>query len=138
MGYSLQLVGTFILQSLLPRGCCRAIYSSKKYEDSWRCNFIGLQPSTPLPQHATLYVALDILAPEAVEAVETVTNCDELLESLTISERDPFEGYTFILSTPVLLPDKGSFQTSHYFSKIFKYFTSCKIEDDCKIHCHIF
>jgi len=40
-----------ILQTMLPRGCVKAISYSSVYEDSWRCNFLGLPPDVSLPEH---------------------------------------------------------------------------------------
>jgi len=40
-----------ILQTILPRGCVKSIPYSSVYEDSWRCNFIGLPPDVSLPEH---------------------------------------------------------------------------------------
>ena len=77
------------LQKLLPKGCCRVIYYSKEYEDSWKCNFLGLPPGTVLPPHATMYVVLDIIEPEEAS---TQTN---------------FSNYMFCLETPMQMPEKG-------------------------------
>lgn len=40
-----------VLQTILPRGCVKSIPYSSVYEDSWRCNFIGLPPDVSLPEH---------------------------------------------------------------------------------------
>lgn len=53
------------LQSLLPKGCCRVIYHSDTYQDSWRCNFLGYPPSGSLPDHADLYVCLYVMSSDS-------------------------------------------------------------------------
>jgi len=40
-----------VLQTILPRGCVKSIPYSSVYEDSWRCNFIGLPPDVSLPEY---------------------------------------------------------------------------------------
>ncbi|EDV28164.1 uncharacterized protein TRIADDRAFT_53485 [Trichoplax adhaerens] len=53
-----------ILQSLLPSDCCKVIYKNTEYQDSWKCNFLGLNLCTEIPQHvlaSDLYALLDII-----------------------------------------------------------------------------
>ena len=94
------------LQTLLPRGCCRVIYNSDKYEDSWRCNFLGLTPGVALPQHADLYVSVDVIEPEVASKQEGAAPTDA-----------NFVGYTFSVTSPTDLPEKGNFnsQPRDYF-----------------------
>jgi len=40
-----------MLRTILPCGCVKAIPYSSVYEDSWKCNFIGLPPQVCLPEH---------------------------------------------------------------------------------------
>ena len=83
-------------QVLLPRGCCRIIHYSYVYEDSWRCNFLGLAPGTEMPEHATLFVTLDVEEPTAPP------NCDfppPLIYDL--------ENYSFKINTRMQMPEKG-------------------------------
>ncbi|KAI0222030.1 Folliculin [Lamellibrachia satsuma] len=82
------------LKTLLPRGCCHVINYSLKYEDTWRCNFLGLHPSTPLPPHADLYVTVTLKEP-ATEIVETTP---------TDRTDDLFQGYKFSVETSSNLP----------------------------------
>lgn len=39
------------LMMLVPKGCCRSILYSEEYQESWKCNFLGLSCDTPLPNH---------------------------------------------------------------------------------------
>ncbi|KAG8192841.1 hypothetical protein JTE90_014621 [Oedothorax gibbosus] len=39
------------LKDLLPRGCYHPIYYSAVYEDSWKCNFLGILPDVAIPEH---------------------------------------------------------------------------------------
>ena len=84
-------------QTLLPRGCCHVINYSLKYEDTWRCNFLGLHPSTPLPPHADLYVTVTLNEP-ATEVAETTP---------TDRTDDLFQGYKFSVETSSNLPASG-------------------------------
>ncbi|KAM5152947.1 folliculin isoform 1-T3 [Mantella aurantiaca] len=40
-----------VLQAMLPVGCVRIIPYSEKYEDAYRCNFLGLTPQAEIPPH---------------------------------------------------------------------------------------
>lgn len=39
------------LMMLVPRGCCRSIFHSNEYQESFRCNFLGLTADSSLPSH---------------------------------------------------------------------------------------
>ncbi|KAK2180129.1 hypothetical protein NP493_458g03052 [Ridgeia piscesae] len=82
------------LKALLPRGCCHVINYSSRYEDTWRCNFLGLHPSTPLPPHVDRYVTVTLEEP-ATEGAETtsVDGADDL-----------FLGYKFSVAPSCDLP----------------------------------
>uniref|UniRef100_A0A8C5Q971 Folliculin n=1 Tax=Leptobrachium leishanense TaxID=445787 RepID=A0A8C5Q971_9ANUR len=43
-----------VLQTMLPVGCVRVIPYSEKYEDAYRCNFLGLSPHAVIPRHVQL------------------------------------------------------------------------------------
>lgn len=54
-----------VLKTLLPKGCCRVIPWSMEYEESWRCNFLGLSPDALLPQHVNsseMFVLMEIVS----------------------------------------------------------------------------
>ncbi|XP_041962840.1 folliculin isoform X1 [Alosa alosa] len=40
-------------QALLPVGCVRSVPYSSKYEEAYRCNFLGLSPDVPIPAHVS-------------------------------------------------------------------------------------
>ncbi|XP_031432190.1 folliculin isoform X2 [Clupea harengus] len=42
-----------MLKALLPVGCVRSVYYSSKYEEAYRCNFLGLSPDVPIPAHVS-------------------------------------------------------------------------------------
>ena len=92
------------LKTLLPRGCCRIINDhSDFYEESWRCNFLGQNSDTTLPDH--------LVSAERFLLVEIVPQPEETLSSLDsdLSESDEdFKSYDFRLINPVPLPEKGS------------------------------
>ena len=87
---------------MLPRGCCRIIYHSDFYEESWRCNFLGQNPDTILPDH--------LVSAERFLLVEIVPLPEETPNSLDsdLSEMDEdFKFFDFRLINPVPLPEKG-------------------------------
>ena len=109
-------------RKFLPLGCCRAVYFSDHYEDSYKCNILGIAQGVPIPQTATHYVVMDIIEPEtAIEALEDAGGrsgttsrtssqgqpLSSVFSGLPIIEMDAFGGYIFILTTPVLLPDQA-------------------------------
>ena len=83
------------LQLLLPKGCCRVIYYNEHYQDSWRCNFLGLPPDVTLPEHAELYACLHITAPN-ISAEDSLYQFPE----------DPFSSYEFKVTCGSILPAK--------------------------------
>ena len=85
-------------QTLLPLGCCHVINYSSRYEDTWRCNFLGLHPSIALPSHVDLYVTVTITEP-SIEGAETtpVDGAD-----------DPFLGYEFSVEASNDLSTSGT------------------------------
>ncbi|XP_071035622.1 folliculin [Parasteatoda tepidariorum] len=51
------------LKDLLPKGCVHPIYYSVTYEDSWKCNFLGIFPDVKIPDHvdqSELHIQIDI------------------------------------------------------------------------------
>lgn len=52
-----------LFQDLLPRGCYHPIYYSVTYEDSWKCNFLGIFSDVHIPDHVTsseLHIQINI------------------------------------------------------------------------------
>lgn len=96
-GAAKQMVKSVIecLKALLPKGCCRVISYSHVYEDSWRCNFLGLAPEVALPVHieqSDFYAMMDIVTQRGTD--DSVPDCMD------------FVGYHFELTTKAALPDK--------------------------------
>ncbi|XP_035695172.1 folliculin-like isoform X1 [Branchiostoma floridae] len=84
-----------VLKSLLPMGCCRIVPYSATYEDSWKCNFLGLPLVAQIPAHvmsSEYYVIIDVLSPAKVQ--QTL-------------EPDVFFQYSFLMTTKAQLPEKG-------------------------------
>ena len=53
-------------QELLPANCCNIVGFSSSYQESYRCNFLGLSVGVNLPEHivnSEFHVLLDILPP---------------------------------------------------------------------------
>ena len=60
-----------VMQELLPANCCSIVGFSNSYQESYRCNFLGLSVGVNLPQHiveSEFHVLLDILPPLKVHA----------------------------------------------------------------------
>ena len=96
-------------QTLLPKGCCRIIYYSSKYEDTWKCNFLGLKPAVIVPSHVKLFVILEIKDPELV------TNSGEMDSALPPpADTNEFANYAFTIKTPLPIPEKGKFLNNWY------------------------
>lgn len=48
---------------VLPRGCFHPVYYSTEYEDSWKCNFLGLPREISIPSHvlsSELHICVDV------------------------------------------------------------------------------
>ena len=61
------------LKALIPSGCCRIEQYSKSYQDSWKCNFLGLPESCEIPANilsSDLYILIDIHFDAAEETLE--------------------------------------------------------------------
>lgn len=80
------------------------IYYANVYEDAWRCNFLGVTPSTSLPEHIEHYVLISIH--EACH--DDFGNSDEEVEDAVLSLQDEmFSGFVFTVHSPTALPEKG-------------------------------
>lgn len=64
-----------VLKQFIPAGCFRALYYEKEYQDSWRCNFLGLSLGVEIPFHvlqSQLFVQVKIIDKEnGGESAET-------------------------------------------------------------------
>ncbi|XP_067928599.1 folliculin-like [Watersipora subatra] len=61
------------LQVLLPKGCCKVIYQSDVYEESYKCNFLGLSKFCLLPKHVAEnehYALINVELPVATDTPE--------------------------------------------------------------------
>lgn len=83
------------LKVLIPSGCCSCIPYSKKYKDSWRCNFLGLAPGVEIPSHvlsSDLFVLLDIISPREQVQVPEASGSEQQRD-----EEQEFLGYGFVV-----------------------------------------
>ncbi|XP_070580543.1 folliculin-like [Ptychodera flava] len=90
-----------VLKQLLPSGCCRIIPYSNQYEDSWKCNFLGLPPGTALPDHVTsseLYILVDIVSPSKSPPGPMLVD---------VSADDPWKGYGIVIGSCGNLPERA-------------------------------
>ena len=107
---------TTLFQSLLPKGCCRVTPYSHCYEESWKCNFLGMHPSVSLPHHMSsseLYVHIEISQldesyrsshePKSLNSLDSDLDYSLTSDDCNILMRD----YLFKVSSPVELPSKG-------------------------------
>jgi len=103
------------LRSLLPKGCCRVTPYSEVYEESFKCNFLGLSPDVGLPDHVTsseIYILVTITKRESnFSSCGSLTDPDpeaslSSLSSLTDAHDDLSCQFCFRVSSPVALPGK--------------------------------
>lgn len=106
-------------QSLLPKGCCRVIPYSNSYEESWRCNFLGLSPHVSLSQHVNsseMFVLLEIgVKQQQMSASENEAGqLDSLASDIDRSDSEDlrFKDLEFVMSSTVTVPLKGKYCNS--------------------------
>ncbi|XP_022095568.1 folliculin-like [Acanthaster planci] len=90
-----------VLKTLLPVGCCHIITYSDHYEESFKCNFLGMSPSTSLPGHvkaSEFFILLDIISPS-----HPPRECERVI----VKEADPFHGFGIAMVSTGSLPDKA-------------------------------
>ncbi|CAM5142829.1 unnamed protein product [Eretmochelys imbricata] len=80
-----------ILRTMLPIGCVRIIPYSDRYEEAYRCNFLGLSPHVHIPPH--------ILSSEFAVLVEvrTATRCS--LYPVLFDDEQPLSKYEFVVTS---------------------------------------
>ncbi|GFR74774.1 folliculin [Elysia marginata] len=108
-GHEKSMVKSFnnVLKTLLPKGCCRLIPWSLEYEESWRCNFLGLSPDALLPQHVNsseMFVLVEIVLKPRQEVNEnpspcSAANCAEPVEASSM-EREISSDFSSGVSGP--------------------------------------
>lgn len=88
-------------QTLLPAGIGTTIVFSDKYEESWKCNFLGLSLDTGIPEYvlaSELYIALDIIPEERNPTDYT---------KVMVDSNDPFHGFGIAIKSSATVPDTG-------------------------------
>ncbi|ESP01392.1 hypothetical protein LOTGIDRAFT_186179 [Lottia gigantea] len=104
MGSVKQLVVSILnaLKILLPKGCCRVEYYSDKYQESWKCNFLGLESNVKLPIHVMAsekFVMLEVVYDDSLNGSQ--------FDSLDSDVEDYFRSYDFKMSSPVTLQERA-------------------------------
>lgn len=88
-----------VLKALLPVGCVRSVPYSSKYEEAYRCNFLGLCPDVPIPAHVS--------SSEFCVLVD-VTNADRGSLYPVVCDDDILSLYQFNISSANVQPtDRG-------------------------------
>ncbi|VDI77065.1 folliculin [Mytilus galloprovincialis] len=84
------------LMILVPKGCCRPILHSTDYQESFRCNFLGLTADSSLPSH--------ILTSEMFVLLVEMHLKDENDKPLNDNDFDKFE---YSMASPTRLLEKA-------------------------------
>eukprot|EP00118_Oscarella_pearsei_P015693 m.143278 g.143278 ORF g.143278 m.143278 type:complete len:544 (+) comp38381_c1_seq3:68-1699(+) len=66
-----------VFQTLLPDGCCQTVLFSSEYQDSYKCNFLGLDSIVQLPDYLKLsdvFVLLDVKQSLGISEPDNVTD----------------------------------------------------------------
>ncbi|XP_025081597.1 folliculin-like isoform X2 [Pomacea canaliculata] len=115
------------LEVLLPRGCCRIIYHSNVYEESYRCNFLGQNPGIVLPDH--------VLAAERFVIVEVLEQEDWTSDpqDSQMSQAEDFVGYKFSLHSYIPLPEKAP----TVLSKMLMALRNENLSEEVVSHCFV-
>lgn len=80
-----------VLQAMLPVGCVRTIPYSEQYEETYRCNFLGLSPHVQIPPH--------ILSSEFAVIVDVRgATCSNLYPVLFVDD-EPLSKYEFLVNS---------------------------------------
>ncbi|KAJ6655944.1 hypothetical protein lerEdw1_004529 [Lerista edwardsae] len=80
-----------VLRSMLPVGCVRIIPYSDKYEEAYRCNFLGLSPHVQIPPH--------ILSSEFAVLVEVRIATRSNLYPVLFEDEQPLSRYDFVVTS---------------------------------------
>ncbi|XP_053222202.1 folliculin isoform X1 [Podarcis raffonei] len=80
-----------VLRTMLPIGCVRIIPYSDKYEEAYRCNFLGLAPHVQIPPH--------ILSSEFTVLVEVRTATRSSLYPVLFDDEQPLSKYEFVVTS---------------------------------------
>lgn len=87
----------------MPANIGTTIVFSNKYEESFKCNFLGLSLNTNIPDFVSsseLYMALDIIPKEQRPTDHT---------KVLVESQDPFHGYGIAIRSSATVPDKGMY-----------------------------
>ncbi|XP_073414618.1 folliculin [Dendrobates tinctorius] len=80
-----------VLQAMLPVGCIRVIPYSEKYEDAYRCNFLGLSPQAEIPLH--------VQSSEFAVMIDVRTAPRSNLYPVLFVDDEPLSKYEFVVAS---------------------------------------
>uniref|UniRef100_A0A8C8YTW7 Folliculin n=1 Tax=Prolemur simus TaxID=1328070 RepID=A0A8C8YTW7_PROSS len=80
-----------VLRTMLPVGCVRIIPYSSRYEEAYRCNFLGLSPHVPIPTH--------VLSSEFAVVVEVHAAARSTLHPVGCEDEQPLSKYEFVVTS---------------------------------------
>eukprot|EP00794_Sanderia_malayensis_P015702 gene15702-17286_t len=93
-----------VFKALLPNGCCRIIPYTDEYQDSWKCNFLGLEEDVEIPHHilsSNFYVHVEIKKDISQLENNTISSPNDNLSALSIDVKGspPQSMPTYLLKT---------------------------------------
>ncbi|XP_030068841.1 folliculin [Microcaecilia unicolor] len=80
-----------VLQTMLPVGCVRTIPYSDQYEETYRCNFLGLSPQVQIPLH--------VQSSEFAVIVDVRTATRSNLYPVLFMDDEPLSKYEFVVAS---------------------------------------
>ncbi|XP_029433299.1 folliculin [Rhinatrema bivittatum] len=80
-----------VLQTMLPVGCVRTIPYSDQYEETYRCNFLGLSPQVQIPPH--------VQSSEFAVIVDVRTATRSNLYPVLFVDDEPLSKYEFVVAS---------------------------------------
>nr|XP_033818776.1 folliculin [Geotrypetes seraphini] len=80
-----------VLQTMLPVGCVRTIPCSDQYEETYRCNFLGLSPQVQIPLH--------VQSSEFAVIVDVRTATRSNLYPVLFMDDEPLSKYEFVVAS---------------------------------------
>ena len=129
-------------QSLLPKGCCHVIPYSHEYEESWKCNFLGLAPEVELPLHIKsdeTFVLVEISLASQDPADQGAVGAVEL-DPQAGGGAEILQRLVFQMASPRVLPEKGEFFRNIIFEYILflgKHMYTCNEDINLYMYCQL-
>ncbi|XP_069501835.1 folliculin [Ambystoma mexicanum] len=116
-----------VLQAMLPVGCVRTIPYSEQYEETYRCNFLGLSPHVQIPSH--------IQSSEFAVIVDVRGATRSNLYPLLFEEEEPLSKYEFVVNSgsPVATDRDGPTILSKIEAALINENLSVDVVDQCLV-----